>query len=324
MTQRNGRPVAAGAISRNATASWPSRWLTALRTGLSRPPGPAAVAAVRLIAVVGLGINGYVHLDLASGRDLAAQHRWRPAARGDGNPAHPVAAAGFRPAGERGEGCSRITTEPAAQQEQGRILMAGTYRPAASSQAGSGPRRMLRRGAAACGLAAAMVVVACSSPGGSTARSAGGPDSANPAAAAGAVSTRQLSGIGTALVDSSGKTIYTPKTPQEANGTIKCAGPCLSFWFPVTASPANPGPGGLPGELGTIRRSDDGKTQLTYNGKPLYTFRLDTAAGQAHGSNFTDTFSGTSFTWQVVTASSAAGGVGSPAPAPSYSYQAGY
>jgi predicted lipoprotein with Yx(FWY)xxD motif len=119
-------------------------------------------------------------------------------------------------------------------------------------------------------------------------------------------------------------TIYTPKKPEEASGKIECTGSCLSFWFPVTASPANAGTGGLPGKLGTIHRSDDGKMQLTYNGKPLYTFRLDTAAGQAHGSNFTDSFSGTSFTWQVVTASGKAGGAGSPPSSPGYSNQAGY
>jgi predicted lipoprotein with Yx(FWY)xxD motif len=113
-------------------------------------------------------------------------------------------------------------------------------------------------------------------------------------------------------------TIYSPKTPAEASGKIHCTGSCLSFWFPVTASSTHLASSGLPGKLGTIRRADDGKTQLTYNGKPLYTFRLDTAAGQAHGSNFTDDFSGTSFTWEVVAASGQAGGAGSPAPSPSY------
>lgn len=209
--------------------------------------------------------------------------------------------------------------------------MAGPDRPAApgvsSSQAGRRPRRPLRRGAALSGLAsAALLVAACGSPGGTAASSGGGGNTGNAAAAKGAVSTRQLSGIGTALVDSSGRTIYTPKQPEEANDNIKCTGSCLSFWFPVTSSSANPGPGGLPGKLGAIHRSDDEKTQLTYNGKPLYTFRLDTAAGQAHGSNFTDSFSGTSFTWEVVTASGKAGGTGAPAPSPSYSYsyQPGY
>jgi predicted lipoprotein with Yx(FWY)xxD motif len=207
--------------------------------------------------------------------------------------------------------------------------MAGTSHPAApgfsSSQAGRGTRRPLRRGAALAGLAsAALLVAACGSPGGSAASSGGGGNSRNAATTKGAVSTRQLSGIGAALVDSSGRTIYTPKQPEEANGDIKCTGSCLSFWFPVTSSSATPGSSGLPGKLSTIRRSDDGKTQLAYNGRPLYTFRLDTAAGQAHGSNFTDSFSGTSFTWEVVTASGKAGGTGVPAPSPSYSYQTGY
>ena len=201
--------------------------------------------------------------------------------------------------------------------------MAGMYRPAApgfrSPQTGRGPRRVLGSGAAASGLAAAaLLVAACGSPGGSTASAGGGNSgsSGNAAAAKGAVSTRQLSGIGTALVTSSGMTIYTPRTPAEASGKIQCTGSCLSFWFPVTASSAHLASSGLPGQLGTIRRADDGKTQLTYNGKPLYTFRLDTAAGQAHGSNFTDMFSGTSFTWEAVTASGQAGGAGSPRPRP--------
>jgi hypothetical protein len=66
MTPRNGRPVAAGIMSGNAAAGRPSRWLAVLRRGLPRSPRPVAVAAARLVAVVGLGIDAYVHLDLAS------------------------------------------------------------------------------------------------------------------------------------------------------------------------------------------------------------------------------------------------------------------
>jgi hypothetical protein len=60
-------------------------------------------------------------------------------------------------------------------------------------------------------------------------------------------------------------------------------GSCLSFWFPVpVAAGATPrAPGGITGMLGIIHRPG-GLTQLTYNGKPLYTFRLDQAPGQAH------------------------------------------
>jgi predicted lipoprotein with Yx(FWY)xxD motif len=173
--------------------------------------------------------------------------------------------------------------------------------------------------------AAAVLAAACGSSGGNTASQGAGPNSGgkpNAAAGSAAVSSRQLSGIGAALVNGSGMTIYTPKAPAETNGNIKCTGSCLSFWIPVTASSVNPGSGGLPGKLGTIQRPD-GKTQLSYNGRPLYTFRLDKAVGQDHGNNFTDKFNGTTFTWQVVTTSGKPAGAGSPAPAPSYS-QPGY
>ena len=209
--------------------------------------------------------------------------------------------------------------------------MTGTYRQAqsrlSSSRAGRGRQRVLRRGAALSGLAtAAVLVAACGSPGGNTASSGAagnGGSNGNAAVVNATVSTRQLSGIGTALVNGSGMTIYTPKVPAEASGNIKCTGPCLSFWFPVTASSTSARSSGLPGKLGTVDRPG-GKTQLTYNGRPLYTFRLDTGAGQAHGNNFTDSFNGTTFHWQVVTASGKPGGAGSPVPSPSYNYQTGY
>jgi len=66
MTRRNGRPVEAGIMSGNATAERPSRRLAVLRRGRPRSPRPVAVAAARLVAVVGLGIDAYVHLNLAS------------------------------------------------------------------------------------------------------------------------------------------------------------------------------------------------------------------------------------------------------------------
>lgn len=194
------------------------------------------------------------------------------------------------------------------------------------SHAAGRRHRLLKRGAALSGLAAASVLAAaCGSPGANTGSSGAAATSGSPGNAATAkslVATRQLTGIGTVLVSSSGMTIYTPKTPAETNGNIKCTGSCLSFWLPVTTSSAHPSSSGLPGKLGTIHLPD-GTTQLTYNGRPLYTFRLDTAAGQAHGNNYTDSFNATTFTWQVVTASGKPAGTGSPAPAPSYNSQGG-
>jgi predicted lipoprotein with Yx(FWY)xxD motif len=84
----------------------------------------------------------------------------------------------------------------------------------------------------------------------------------------------------------------------------------LSFWFPVSAGAgALQAPSSITGTLGTIHRPG-GQTQLTYNGKPLYTFRLDLAPGQAHGNNFTDNFGGTSFTWHAITTSGSPAGTG--------------
>jgi predicted lipoprotein with Yx(FWY)xxD motif len=101
------------------------------------------------------------------------------------------------------------------------------------------------------------------------------------------ISARALPGIGSVLVNRSGKTLYSP--PQGAHGKILCTGGRLSFWLPlsVDAGATLHAPTGITGMLGTIHRPD-GLTQLTYNGKPLYTFRLDYAPGQAHGNNLTD------------------------------------
>jgi predicted lipoprotein with Yx(FWY)xxD motif len=137
------------------------------------------------------------------------------------------------------------------------------------------------------------------------------------------ISTRSLPGIGTVLVDRSGKTAYSPQ--QEAHGKILCTGSCLSFWFPVPVAPGTAlrSASDLTGVLGMIHRPDDGVTQLTYNGKPLYTFRLDEAPGQVHGNNFTDQFGTVSFTWHAVTTGGATAVPGRPGPTGGYSSPAG-
>ena len=159
-------------------------------------------------------------------------------------------------------------------------------------------------------VAATGLLAACSSGSGSAA--SGGSGGGQQSGTAMTIATRTVAGVGTVLTDQSGKTLYTPE--QEAQGTIKCTASCLGFWFPVKA-----GSGGSPhvsgsvsGKFSTVQRPEGGGSQLTYNGKPLYTFKLDSAPGQAHGNNFSDKFGDQSFTWQAVTASG-----GAPAPAPS-------
>ena len=161
--------------------------------------------------------------------------------------------------------------------------------------------------------AAAGLLAACgSAAGGGTAQSPGASHRVV------VVSARKLPGVGTVLVNRSGKTIYSPQ--QEAHGKILCTGSCLTFWFPVLAGAgAAPAASGATGTFGTIHRPD-GRTQLTYNGKPLYTFRLDMAPGQAHGNNFTDHFGGTSFTWRAITTSGAPAGTGQQGNGGGYAY----
>jgi predicted lipoprotein with Yx(FWY)xxD motif len=133
------------------------------------------------------------------------------------------------------------------------------------------------------------------------------------------VSARKLPGVGTVLVSRSGRTLYSPQ--QEAHGKIMCTGSCLSFWFPLSAGTgAARAPRGITGVLGTIHRPG-GRTQLTYNGKPLYTFRLDLAPGQAHGNNFTDHFAGISFTWHAVTTNGSPAGTAQPGNSGGNAYQ---
>jgi predicted lipoprotein with Yx(FWY)xxD motif len=185
-------------------------------------------------------------------------------------------------------------------------------------------RRATVPGLAAAAVAA--VVTACGGPGGIYGTGGGSTAGMTHHAAAShrmVISARTLPGVGTVLVDRSGKTLYSPQ--QEAHGTIMCTGSCLSFWFPVpvAAGVTVHAPAGATGVLGTIHRPDDGLTQLTYNGKPLYTFRLDQAAGQAHGNNFTDHFGSASFTWHAVTASGAPAGTAQPGNTSGYSTQGG-
>jgi predicted lipoprotein with Yx(FWY)xxD motif len=80
------------------------------------------------------------------------------------------------------------------------------------------------------------------------------------------------------LTNAKGFTLYwfVPDTATKSN----CNAGCASFWPPVKG-PATAG-SGVTGKLATIKR-DDGSTQASYDGHPLYTYVADTAPGQAKG-----------------------------------------
>ena len=99
----------------------------------------------------------------------------------------------------------------------------------------------------------------------------------------GTVDTLKTAKYGTVLVNASGRTLYhmTPET----RGKIKCTGACATIWPPLTITPgAKPtaGAGVKQAKLGTIKRPD-GRTQVTYNGFPLYRYGDDKKRGEVEG-----------------------------------------
>lgn len=111
-----------------------------------------------------------------------------------------------------------------------------------------------------------------------------------------ASATSKACGLGPTLVDRSGKTIYF--SDQEADGSVRCVGDCLNFWLPVPAAGDPAGTGQILG-LGAVQRTDNGQKQVTYQGRPLYTFSLDGSPGQHAGDNLSDDFAGQQFTWHA-------------------------
>jgi predicted lipoprotein with Yx(FWY)xxD motif len=150
---------------------------------------------------------------------------------------------------------------------------------------------------AALGLAASAAVglSACGSSSSSSSSSA-----SNPAAAGDTVSSKTVSGVGTVLVDSKGFALYSPD--QEKRGAVRCTGSCTTIWVPLTLSPGVSGAtasSSLMSKLGTVMRPD-GKSQVTFDGRPLYRFSPDGSPGKVTGNGASDQFGGRSFTWHVV------------------------
>jgi predicted lipoprotein with Yx(FWY)xxD motif len=85
-------------------------------------------------------------------------------------------------------------------------------------------------------------------------------------------------GGATVLTNSNGFTLYW--FAPDTSTTSKCNGSCATFW-PPAAGPATLA-AGVKGTVGTITRQD-GSTQATYDGHPIYTYSGDSAPGKATG-----------------------------------------
>ncbi len=113
----------------------------------------------------------------------------------------------------------------------------------------------------------------------------------------------------TVLARTNGHTLYSLSV--ETHGRFVCTGGCLETWKPLVV-PRGVKPKG-PVKLGTIRRPE-GKIQVTFKGRPLYSFDGDAKAGEANGEGFKDV--GTWHAAKVAVASTTPPPVTEPSPPP--------
>lgn len=81
---------------------------------------------------------------------------------------------------------------------------------------------------------------------------------------------------GEALVDASGKALYT--YDKDAEGKSNCNDKCAQNWPPLAVKADDKEEGDW-----TIIKRDDGTSQWAYKGKPLYTWVKDEKPGVAGG-----------------------------------------
>src|SRR4051794_16603933 len=153
--------------------------------------------------------------------------------------------------------------------------------------------RAARTGGALSALAAGLLVLAACGSNGTTANASSGSTPAT------TVTVHDAGGM-KVLATSTGRTLYL--SDQEHGKVLCTSGACHAVWLPltVTGSQQPTATGGVAGDLSTMRLSD-GTQQVTFDGRPLYTFAFDHGAGQVNGDGLADGFDGTDFTWHAAT-----------------------
>lgn len=127
----------------------------------------------------------------------------------------------------------------------------------------------------------AVTVAGCGGAGGGGGEQGGTTQGATTQKQAATVAVADNSELGEILVDGSGRTLYLFEADEE--GSSACSGACAEAWPPLTTQgEPTTGEGASADKLGTISR-DNGNTQVTYNGHPLYYYAPDEQPGDAKG-----------------------------------------
>jgi len=142
--------------------------------------------------------------------------------------------------------------------------------------------RRQRRVFALSGIAVAVVVTAAACGGGSS----GGGNTAKVApntggSTAGAVVTTHSGPDGTYLTDGKGRTLYL--WAADSSSSSACNGTCATSWPAYTTSGTPSASGKAKQSMLATSKRNDGSTQVTYNGHPLYYYSGDSAAGDMNG-----------------------------------------
>ena len=100
------------------------------------------------------------------------------------------------------------------------------------------------------------------------------------------VMTSKTATLGTHLIEGSGRTVYL--FTMDERGKSNCNSGCSTAWPPLLTLGDPADDEGAVGRLLDSTTRDDGSTQVTYNGWPLYYFAADTRPGDANGQNVAD------------------------------------
>ena len=132
--------------------------------------------------------------------------------------------------------------------------------------------------AGATALVVAALAAGCGSSGGINANSSAPPKNANGQSATVGLANEN---VGKILVDSQGRTLYLFERDSGMKST--CTGACAVEWPPLRATGKPTVGGGVNASIVATSSRADGKTQVTYNGHPLYLFSADQKAGDTNG-----------------------------------------
>lgn len=107
------------------------------------------------------------------------------------------------------------------------------------------------------------------------------------------VKAANVAGVGTALVDGDGHTLYVLASEKGGKVTCTASGGCTTIWPPVLLPSGMmhgiAGSGVQASLLGTVN-GPGGDVRLTYAGWPLYTFSEDTSSNPAKGQGVKDSY----------------------------------